>query len=126
TGTDESHSLNLISSADGVNFENKITLPETSFTAPALAVFDNRLYLAWTGTDESHSLNLISSADGVNFENKITLQPINFPPSSFGAFELSRLGNTPPPASPFNETDAIENQETEPTTTSPASELEGF
>ncbi|MCT7979830.1 hypothetical protein, partial [Laspinema olomoucense] len=73
TDRNEEKSLNLFSTTNGVNFENKITLPETSCAAPALVEFGERLYLAWTGTDESHSLNLISSADGVNFENKITL-----------------------------------------------------
>jgi hypothetical protein len=37
TGTDSAHRLNVESSSDGVHFGNKVTLPETSDAAPALA-----------------------------------------------------------------------------------------
>lgn len=72
TGTDQNHSLNVISSSDGITFSNKVTLGETSGAGPAL-VFLNRLYLLWRGTDQNHSLNIMQSTDGVNFTNKITL-----------------------------------------------------
>jgi len=70
TGTDKYALLNVMSSKDGVNFVNKVTLREDGASGPALAVFNNRLYLAWTGVDQQHSLNIISSADGVNFSGK--------------------------------------------------------
>src|SRR5262249_440343 len=51
----------------------KVTLPDTSSAAPALAVYNGRLYIAWTGTDAGHHLNVESSADGFNFSNKFVL-----------------------------------------------------
>jgi hypothetical protein len=70
TGTDKYALLNVMSSKDGINFSNKVTLREDSAYGPALAVLNNRLYLTWTGVDPQHSLNIISSADGVNFIGK--------------------------------------------------------
>jgi hypothetical protein len=63
--------LNVISSADGVKFTNKVTLGDTSNVGPTLAGFNGRLYLGWTGLD-GH-LNVESSADGMSFSNKVTL-----------------------------------------------------
>ena len=37
---------------------SKVTLPETSPFAPAVAEFGGRLYIAWTGTDPQHHLNV--------------------------------------------------------------------
>jgi hypothetical protein len=62
------------------NFANKVTLDgsrfgapnETSEGSPALAVFNNRLYLAWTGEGD-HNLNIISTNNGQDFGNKVTL-----------------------------------------------------
>jgi len=61
-------SLNFISSADGRSFDPPWTIPETSPSPPAMAVFQDRLYLAWRGTDDNESLNVMSSADGRNFD----------------------------------------------------------
>jgi hypothetical protein len=69
TGTDGR--LNVICSADGAHFTNKVTLGDTSHTGPTLAAFNGRLYLGWTGTD-GH-LNVESSANGMGFGNKVTL-----------------------------------------------------
>jgi hypothetical protein len=69
TGTD-GH-LNVICSADGVHFANKVTLGDTSNVGPTLAAFNGRLYLGWTGTN-GH-LNVESSANGLSFNNKVTL-----------------------------------------------------
>ena len=39
----------------------------------AVAVFDGRLYLAWTGNNKAHDVNVASSSNGVNFGNMFTL-----------------------------------------------------
>jgi hypothetical protein len=64
----EEQTLQIISSADGRSFTQPVTLPETSAGAPAMAVFQNRLYIAWCGTDARTSLNVMSSADGELFD----------------------------------------------------------
>lgn len=48
--------LNIESAKGG-----KVTLSETSHSAPAVSTFKGRLYVAWTGTDSR--LNVISSQD---------------------------------------------------------------
>lgn len=78
TGTDNPSHLNVIFSTDGLNWVNKVTIPnETTPNAVALA-FDpaaNRTFIAWTGRDSSHSLNVMSSQDSAlhNWGNKHTL-----------------------------------------------------
>jgi hypothetical protein len=65
-----------MSSADGKTFVNKVpVVGNTSPAGPALASFNNKLYLAWTGTDKAGDLNVMSSPDGETFEvqNKKTL-----------------------------------------------------
>ena len=64
----DQQALNFISSADGKSFDLPYTIPETSPSAPAMAVFRDRLYLAWCGTDDGGSLNVMSSADGRQFD----------------------------------------------------------
>jgi hypothetical protein len=59
----------------------KVTLPDTSSAAPALFVFQGRLFLAWTGTDSQHHVNVESSADGLHFDHKFT-----FDKASLGDF----------------------------------------
>ncbi len=73
TGTDGR--LNVISSADGVNFANKVILANTSHVGPALAVFNGRLYLGWT--DTNGYLNVASSANGTSFSTKVTLSDMS-------------------------------------------------
>ncbi len=73
TGTDGEHHLNVMSSADGKVFDNKVTLGDTSIARPALAVYNGKLHIAWTGTDSGHHLNVMSSANGIAFGNKRTL-----------------------------------------------------
>jgi hypothetical protein len=41
-----------------VTFGDKNTFSETSIAAPALAVFDGDLAVAWTGTNSAHNLNV--------------------------------------------------------------------
>jgi hypothetical protein len=47
TGTDRR--LNIMSSADGSNFDRKFVLDERSSAQPALAVHNGRLVIGWTG-----------------------------------------------------------------------------
>src|SRR5438477_11010352 len=62
-----------MSSADGINFGNKVTLGETSVSGPGLAFIGGRLFLLWGGTDDNRSLNWLESTDGVTWINKVTL-----------------------------------------------------
>lgn len=48
-----------------------VQLNEFSPEGPALAVFNGRLFLAWTGTDGNHSLNVAESSDGLHFSNPV-------------------------------------------------------
>jgi hypothetical protein len=81
SGTDDPSHLNVIISGDGINWGNKVTIPnETTPNALALA-FDGgappngRTFIAWTGTDGAHSLNVMSTEDATlhNWSNKHTL-----------------------------------------------------
>lgn len=57
-GTDAYHSLNVLSGVPGRGYV-KVTLRETSFTAPSLAINGGTVYLAWAGTDSNHSINVL-------------------------------------------------------------------
>jgi hypothetical protein len=82
TGTDPNHLLNVIFSADGLDYsQHKITLPENSATHPAVLLFNNTVsgtlapnlvVLAWTGTDPNHSLNILFDVYGLR--QKLTLR----------------------------------------------------
>lgn len=81
SGTDNPSHLNVIISSDGLNWANKVTIPnETTPNAVALA-FDGsapptgRTFIGWTGTDGAHSLNVMSTQDATlqNWSNKHTL-----------------------------------------------------
>jgi len=52
---------------------SQVTLGESSAAAPALMVFNNRLYLAWTSTESTRRVSLMSSADGSTFTGKVIL-----------------------------------------------------
>lgn len=73
-GTDTKHSVNVRLGVAASGY-NKLTLPEYTFTAPALAVFNGDLFLAWAGTDTNHSLNVIQiiPRGGILTQNKVTL-----------------------------------------------------
>jgi hypothetical protein len=74
TGTDGYHSLNVVYSLDGFNFnQKKVILHENSATRPAVLLFQNHtsgtlapnlVVLAWTGTDPNHSLNVMFDVYG--------------------------------------------------------------
>lgn len=74
TGTDSAHHLNLLSGIPGQGFE-KVTLKETTFTAPALALDGGVVYLAWVGTDANHSVNIVPILwrGGLSVGEKVTL-----------------------------------------------------
>lgn len=78
SGTDSPSHLNVIVSTDGLNWVNKVTIPNES-TPNALALaFDGsagRTFIGWTGTDSAHSLNVMSTQDSTlhNWGNKHTL-----------------------------------------------------
>jgi hypothetical protein len=63
----------VVKSGSGYKLTSKVTLGVdlSPGRSPALAVFNGRLYLAWS--DLHGNLNVISSPDGVHFGNKITL-----------------------------------------------------
>lgn len=87
-GTDSAHHLNVSVSTDGVNYTNKITLGETSFTRPSVIVVPNAtmtanvVVIAWAGTDTRHSLNVIYDVYG-------TPQKVTFPETSTFAPSLA-------------------------------------
>jgi hypothetical protein len=58
----------------GPMLRNDHGLREYSRHSPALAVFNKRLYIAWTGTDKYALLNVKSSQDGETFDSKVTIR----------------------------------------------------
>jgi hypothetical protein len=70
SGTDQN--IRILSSSQGDNLGNKITLSNMSYVTPALAVFNGLLYLAHTGTD--NNLFISSTSDGQHFGNQVVFQ----------------------------------------------------
>ncbi len=58
TGTDASHRVNVLFDVYGQ--QKKMTYRETSFTSPAITIYQGNLLVAWAGTDANHSLNVMS------------------------------------------------------------------
>jgi hypothetical protein len=75
TGTDGSHHLNVLTSADKLHYGHKITLLETSPYRPAVTQMSpaagGAVILAWTGSDRSHTLNVLFDVYGSR--QKLTL-----------------------------------------------------
>jgi hypothetical protein len=75
TGTDPIHHLNVMTSADGLHYGHKLTLPENSFVRPAVTRMSDAaggvVSIAWTGTDPNHSLNVLFDVYGSR--QKLTL-----------------------------------------------------
>jgi hypothetical protein len=75
TGTDRRHHLNVETSPDGLTFQNKIVLNETSIARPSVIVVPaasgNVAVIAWTGTDSRHHLNV--TYDVYGSPHKVTL-----------------------------------------------------
>jgi hypothetical protein len=67
-GTDVAHHVNVMLSADGLHYDHKITLGETTFTTPSVLVVNrnnaNVVVVAWGGTDGAHSLNILYDVYG--------------------------------------------------------------
>lgn len=69
---DMNNHLALMSTRDMVTFTNPVTLNEKSLQAPAITIFQNKLYLAWVEMDNKATC-LLSSTDGINFSQKVTV-----------------------------------------------------
>lgn len=99
TGTDASHHLNVMTSADGVHYWNKRVLDETSFARPGVVSVNGAVAVAWTGMDTNHSLNVLYDVYGP-IPRKLTLwQDSSFTAPSLAAFKgglvLSWAGTDP-------------------------------
>jgi hypothetical protein len=86
TGIDTSQSINIMSSADGKNFDKKITLSESASVAPTFSFTNGTLFLLWTGwgvTDPDQHINILElTDDGKSQFNKVTLKDQSpFPPA---------------------------------------------
>lgn len=57
TGTDTAHRLNVMFDVYGQR--KKATFSDTSFTSPAITIYQGNVLLAWAGTDPNHSLNVM-------------------------------------------------------------------
>jgi hypothetical protein len=79
-GNDTAHHINLMTSADGLHWGNKITLAETSATRPGLTRYsantNDNVVVAWTGRDSNHSLNVLVGNPPLGF-TKLTLRNDN-------------------------------------------------
>jgi len=75
TGTDTHHSLNVITSTNGVSYGHHIILSYTSFARPsvlALQVGTSAVVvLAWAGTNSTHSLHVLYDAYGATGKPKL-------------------------------------------------------
>lgn len=72
TGTDAAHSLNVMTTAIGTKFGNKVTLSDTSFTQPDVTRTPNgKAAIAWSGSDPGHTLNVLYDVYGAR--TKLTL-----------------------------------------------------
>ena len=80
TGTDAEHHLNVETSLDGLHYEHKLTLNETSPFRPDVAAVAVQasfvVSVAWTGSDANHSLNVLFDVYGSS-PKKLTLRNEN-------------------------------------------------
>ena len=61
-------------SVDGTTWGSPVGLTNAiSNNTPALAVFNNQLYLAYTGTDTNHSVNVCTTSNGGAFGNPVQI-----------------------------------------------------
>ena len=101
TGTDSAHHLNVETSNDGLNYQNKTTLNETSFTRPSVMAMPagsgSAVVIAWAGTDAAHHLNVIYDVYGS--PQKVTLAERSVYPPSLAYFAgqvwIAWTGNDP-------------------------------
>lgn len=92
-GTDAAHHLNVMTSADGLHYGNKVTLGETSIRRPAVARMSKAaggaVILAWTGVDANRSLNVLFDVYGSR--QKLTLADNSFTSPAFAVFNGNLL-----------------------------------
>lgn len=92
-GTDATHHLNVMTSADGLHYSNKITLGETSIRRPAVArmpkAAGGAVILAWTGVDANRSLNVLFDVYGSR--QKLTLADNSFTSPALAIFNGNLL-----------------------------------
>lgn len=87
TGTDPAHHLNVETSADGLHFDHKLTLSQTSpFRPDVTQAAGGAIALAWTGSDPNHLLNVLYDVYGS--PKKLTLTDEN----SISAPAITLLG----------------------------------
>lgn len=81
SGTDTAHRLNVMTSANGMTYGDKVTLNETSNYRPAVASSGGetgtRIDIAWTGMDSNHSLNIRLGVYGQSY-TKLTMKDNSF------------------------------------------------
>lgn len=65
--------LRTLFTTDGINWQGKRLITETTDHTPALAYFNGRFYLAWTGRDAQRTVNVISSSNCETWSGKQTL-----------------------------------------------------
>ena len=70
-GSDANRSLNIMESANGSTFTNKVILAESSNFHPSL-IDISQFCLAWTGRDVAESLNTLTGAATHGLGNKRT------------------------------------------------------
>ncbi len=99
-GTDQAHRLNVMTTAIGTKFDNKVTLSDTSFTQPAVTRTPNgKVALAWSGSDAGHTLNVLNDVYGTRTKLTLWGETSNFKPalvaSSDGSLVLAWTGADP-------------------------------
>lgn len=70
SGAGDDHLLQLSWSSDGVNWQPKQMLSESSVCGPSLVFFKGYHYLAWTGRGDEHYLHVMRSTDFVNWADR--------------------------------------------------------
>lgn len=81
-GTDSAHHLNVMTTAIGTTFYNKITLPETSPVRPAVTrAPTGQVAVAWIGTDSAHTLNVLYGVYGARTKLTLWGETSNFSPA---------------------------------------------
>lgn len=87
-GTDSRHRINVMTSVDGLNYGNKITLGDTTLNRPAVVQMSKAaggvVIVAWRGTDANHSLNVMFDVYGSR--QKLTLADNSFTSPAIAIF----------------------------------------
>lgn len=77
--------LNFMTSTNGLNFSNKVTLNEVSPVSLGLTVFNNKFFVAWIGVGNNR-INIMQSSNGLNWTNKVTLNDTSLSAPSLTVF----------------------------------------